>query len=208
MRFITTVIVLFLFSYYFKDQPVQSEPVQKIFRPQISMIDTIGYYSDRDTSAILNKIKYIKSKYGRIVHKSSLIFHVPKELIYSIIFIESSGNHLAVGKDGEIGLMQLLPATAQIDKNSLLDPEINILAGTKYLKQILDNPKENKLRYDKIAIRYNSGYYAYDCGNRLNGNTDNVLNKLLESNNLASYNYVLKLLGKNGILKLTKKLNV
>lgn len=60
-------------------------------------------------------------------------------LIHAIISVESRHNPRARSKKGAYGLMQLMPATAHrfkvIDKH---DPKQNILAGAKYLRELLN----------------------------------------------------------------------
>ncbi len=63
---------------------------------------------------------------------------IPFELVDAIMAVESSYDWKARGRAGEVGLMQLLPATAAFmgfkgSLASLADPEINILYGARYL---------------------------------------------------------------------------
>jgi soluble lytic murein transglycosylase-like protein len=59
-------------------------------------------------------------------------------LIHAIIAVESKNNPHAKSNKGAFGLMQLMPATASrfnvIDRN---DPKQNIVAGSKYLRELL-----------------------------------------------------------------------
>jgi soluble lytic murein transglycosylase-like protein len=60
-------------------------------------------------------------------------------LIHAVIAAESRHNPRAKSRKGAYGLMQLMPATAHrfkvLDKN---DPKQNILAGAKYLRELLN----------------------------------------------------------------------
>lgn len=60
-------------------------------------------------------------------------------LIHAVISAESGHNPRARSKKGAYGLMQLMPATAHrfkvLDRN---DPKQNILAGAKYLRELLN----------------------------------------------------------------------
>ena len=63
---------------------------------------------------------------------------VPFELVDAIMAVESGYDWKARGGAGEVGLMQLMPATAAFmgftgSLASLADPEINILYGARYL---------------------------------------------------------------------------
>ncbi len=59
------------------------------------------------------------------------------KLVKAICLVESSLNANAMGKAGEYGLMQILPATAKgygaTDKTNLLDPDENLKYGCKFL---------------------------------------------------------------------------
>ncbi len=67
-------------------------------------------------------------------------------LVLAVIQVESGGYHLAVSPVGALGLMQLLPSTAEElarkhdlswrGANSLFDPVLNVKLGTAYLSQL------------------------------------------------------------------------
>ena len=87
-----------------------------------------------------------------------------------------------------------------IKRSELYDVNLNLLHGTMYLSVLINRIKVTgkPVRWDKVAVGYNSGYFAYNCGSDLKGNVKTVV----KSVNRESSNYVLKLLGKNGILRL------
>lgn len=61
-------------------------------------------------------------------------------LIHAVIAVESRHNPKAVSKKGAMGLMQLMPATAQhygLSRAHLYNNRQNILAGAQYLKTLL-----------------------------------------------------------------------
>lgn len=59
-------------------------------------------------------------------------------LIHAVMAVESKHNAKALSKKGAYGLMQLMPATAQrFNVKNKNDPKQNILAGCKYLKELL-----------------------------------------------------------------------
>ena len=65
-------------------------------------------------------------------------------LVASIISVESNFNFRARSPKSAFGLMQLLPKTAaQFDVRNIFDPQQNIDAGTRYLKQLLDRYDQN-----------------------------------------------------------------
>jgi len=59
-------------------------------------------------------------------------------LIHAIITVESKHNALATSRKGAYGLMQIMPETASRFKvTNKNDPQQNILAGAKYMKELL-----------------------------------------------------------------------
>lgn len=66
-------------------------------------------------------------------------FGIPKAIILGIIRTESNFDPKAVSSSGAIGLMQVMPPTAEemgVSGAALTDPYRNIVAGTKYLKTL------------------------------------------------------------------------
>jgi soluble lytic murein transglycosylase-like protein len=72
------------------------------------------------------------------VERYSAHYNVPPELIAAFIDVESRWNPRAVSNKGAVGLMQLMPATAQrFGARDSFDPEQNIAAGTRYLTTLM-----------------------------------------------------------------------
>lgn len=75
----------------------------------------------------------------RIIGQAASDHNVAPELIRSVIRTESAFNPRAVSPVGAQGLMQLMPGTAaELGVTDPFDPEQNIMAGTRYLRQLLD----------------------------------------------------------------------
>jgi Transglycosylase SLT domain len=81
------------------------------------------------------------------MREASSIHHIDFELLQALIATESGFDSAAVSPKGAVGLMQLMPPTAQrygvkadakntIEKK-LTDPKTNILAGTRYLRDLM-----------------------------------------------------------------------
>ena len=77
-------------------------------------------------------------QYSTIIARYAASYGVPVSLAKAVIRIESNYRPDMVGRAGEIGLMQIKPATARMmgysgPVNGLFDPETNIRYGMKYL---------------------------------------------------------------------------
>lgn len=70
------------------------------------------------------------------INMYAAIYNVDPNLVNSIIQVESNYNHLAVGKLGELGLMQLRPEYVSVDKSKLLIPKENIKIGIRMLAKL------------------------------------------------------------------------
>jgi soluble lytic murein transglycosylase-like protein len=94
-----------------------------------------------------------------LVEKAAKAHDVDPLLVHSIISVESNYNTHAVSNKGAQGLMQLTPATAKmLGVNDSFDPQQNIEAGVKYLKQLKDLYKDDRL----ALAAYNAGPGAVD----------------------------------------------
>lgn len=106
--------------------------------------------------------------YNKYVQNAAKTFSLDEHLIYTIMKIESNFDEKAISSKGAKGLMQVMDATSLevyskvskvIDlsydvKEDIYMPELNILIGSAYLKQLM--------------IRYNNNYKlalaAYNAG--------------------------------------------
>jgi len=80
-----------------------------------------------------------KPDFDPIVKEAARKYGVEPRLIMAVIQAESAGDPLAVSHSGAQGLMQLMPETAaEMGVSNSFDPAQNILAGTRYLRQLLD----------------------------------------------------------------------
>lgn len=94
-------------------------------------------------------------QYENLIHQASETYNVPEKLIASVIQHESNFNSSAVSQAGASGLMQLMPSTAKwLGVKNVFDPADNIMGGTKYLRQMLDQHDQN---LELALAAYNAG---------------------------------------------------
>lgn len=98
------------------------------------------------------------------ISEATTRFGIPAAWIRAVIRVESGGDPRAVSPVGAMGLMQVMPSTwaALTARHGLgrdpFDTRANILAGTAYLREMLD-------RYGNVAAMlaaYNAGLGRYD----------------------------------------------
>lgn len=111
-----------------------------------------------------------KASYGDMIDIAALLHDYDPKLITAVIVVESEGNEIAVSHKGAKGLMQLMPQTAKaMGAKDPKDPFQNILAGTKYLKELevsygFDNPQQALVAYNMGPSRAKRWLSQYDAG--------------------------------------------
>jgi soluble lytic murein transglycosylase-like protein len=78
-----------------------------------------------------------KSQLEPLIAETAQAEGVDPELIRSVVRHESAAYPCIISLRGAIGLMQLMPATAQQFGVDPMDPKQNMQAGARYLKQLL-----------------------------------------------------------------------
>ena len=76
---------------------------------------------------------------GDLIDQTSTRHQVDPQLVEAIVKVESDGDPRAVSAKGAMGLMQLIPATAQrFGVQDPRDPRQNVEGGVSYLRYLLD----------------------------------------------------------------------
>ena len=106
--------------------------------------------------------RYERNQYSALIERFAAENDVPPEFAHAIVEIESRFRPDVRGRAGEIGLMQIKPATARLmgfrgPAKALFDPETNIRYGMKYLA------KARRLGDSTVCgtiLKYNAGHAA------------------------------------------------
>jgi len=81
----------------------------------------------------------LRHAYDDIVAEAARKYRLDPHMIRAVMQAESAFNPMAVSPVGALGLMQLMPAVAaELGATDPLDPRQNIMAGSRYLRQLLD----------------------------------------------------------------------
>lgn len=104
--------------------------------------------------------------YDTIVDEVSRTYGLESALLHAVIAVESRYNPKAVSRKGAVGLMQLMPQTAQrYGVADSFDPRQNLVGGARYLRDLL-RMFNNDIRLALAA--YNAGEQAVmRHGNRI-----------------------------------------
>jgi soluble lytic murein transglycosylase-like protein len=117
--------------------------------------------SERTLTAETTKITD-KSRIHNLVGKHARAAGVPVKLALAVVQVESNFNPRARGQAGEVGLMQIRPATARAigykgTIDALYNPDTNLAWGMKYLAEAR---RRGGGTVCGTILKYNAGHYA------------------------------------------------
>ncbi len=132
---------------------------QKSIRSKFFLFLVCFFFTVLYSSSLETQVKrQLQKKYDGMIKEIAKEYDLEPALIHSIILIESDYDPRAVSNKGAMGLMQLMPATAEhYGVRNPFDPRENIRGGAKYLKDMC------KLYYnstDHVLAAYNAGQTA------------------------------------------------
>jgi soluble lytic murein transglycosylase-like protein len=97
----------------------------------------------------------LEGPFKQLIASAASQFQIDPDLVASVVKAESGFNSAAVSPRGAQGLMQLTPEmAAMLGVEDVLDPAANVVAGTKYLRQLLDQFAGDAV---KALAAYNAG---------------------------------------------------
>jgi soluble lytic murein transglycosylase len=118
--------------------------------------------------------QYWAHRYDAMIEQQAAIYRVDPDLVWSIIYEETYFSPWKIGKDGEIGLMQVTPTVGREwatetgmreferqmtsdPQRFLRDPEHNIQIGCWYLEKIREQFQNNSDAETRMVAAYNAG---------------------------------------------------
>jgi soluble lytic murein transglycosylase-like protein len=101
-----------------------------------------------------------REKIEVMIREVSERYRVDPALVRAVIETESNYNSTAISSKGALGLMQLVPGTAQqMGVNNAFDPKQNLDGGVRYLHTLMERYNGD---LDKALAAYNAGPGAVD----------------------------------------------
>lgn len=97
-----------------------------------------------------------------LIKDAATRYKVPAAFVTSIVAAESNFNCAAISPKGAIGLMQLMPETAQQYGADPAVPAENIAAGTQYLHWLMQRYKKHHQSLQRVIAAYNAGPAVVD----------------------------------------------
>ncbi len=116
------------------------------------------------------------SNVHEIIVKKADKYRLDPSLISAVIKTESAFNSEAISRKGAMGLMQLMPGTAQeLGVINPFDPDENIEGGTRYLKYLIERYEGDLTR---ALAAYNAGPRRVETSGYLPDETRNYIRKV------------------------------
>lgn len=92
------------------------------------------FHNETARAAVLANLPFTEA-----IRAAARRYRIDPLLLSAIVEVESGFQPAAVSSCGALGLMQVMPPTAEKgDEESLLDPEVNLDNGAHYLRTLLD----------------------------------------------------------------------
>jgi soluble lytic murein transglycosylase-like protein len=112
------------------------------------------------------------------IEQAAARHNVDPNLVRAVVKVESNFNPNAVSRKGAMGLMQLMPSTArQLKVKNPFDPEQNVDAGVRQLKQLLES-YDGDIKLTLAAYNAGAGAVARSSGVPHYAETQNYVRRI------------------------------
>lgn len=161
MKTLVGALCVFASAFFFAAQVSANEDSGG---PNISRVPSAGQATTAEAAPETKRGSGTKrhKTYASLVRKVAKKHGVPEKIALAVVQVESNFNPKARGGAGEIGLMQIKPATARGmgyrgSAKGLYDPTTNLEWGMRYLAGA---HKRASGEVCGTILRYNAGHYA------------------------------------------------
>jgi hypothetical protein len=142
---------------YFTDEPMEG-PRYRLVWTSGSSDPSKKSFSEPKSSPKKHKVSQNRSRYAHLVRTVARRWKLSPSLLHAVIRAESNYNPQAISSAGAMGLMQLMPGTAErYGVSNPYSPWQNLNAGAQYLSELLEMFNHN---LSLALAAYNAGENA------------------------------------------------
>ena len=142
------------YAWFWDKVPVGISEVSGRFDTALAAL-TMGPEGQVVRAPRMQHMQTVAETYGTDILKATLDTNVSPALVLAVMGVESGGNPEAVSSAGAVGLMQLIPATAErFGVTDSTDPVQNIKGGVAYLDWLMEEFDNDPLM---VIAAYNAG---------------------------------------------------
>ena len=142
------------YAWFWDKVPVGISEVSGRFDTALAAL-TMGPEGQVVRAPRMQHMQTVAETYGTDILRATLDTNVSPALVLAVMGVESGGNPEAVSSAGAVGLMQLIPATAErFGVTDSTDPVQNIKGGVAYLDWLMNEFDNDPLM---VIAAYNAG---------------------------------------------------
>jgi hypothetical protein len=142
------------YAWFWDKVPVGISDVSGRFDTALAAL-TMGPEGQVVRAPRMQHMQTVAETYGTDILRATLDTNVSPALVLAVMGVESGGNPEAVSSAGAVGLMQLIPATAErFGVTDSTDPVQNIKGGVAYLDWLMGEFNNDPLM---VIAAYNAG---------------------------------------------------
>lgn len=85
------------------------------------------------TAAYVLRVNGCSDRFANVIARNAVDADLNVRVVAALIVVESSCRPTVVSSEGAVGLMQVNPRVWNVDREDMLDPELNVQEGTRIL---------------------------------------------------------------------------